>query len=177
MNKKGQSIDLNNPIGAIMGLIVFIFVVGALFTALGAISNSITQDQCKPYQEAAQQCQLQHESDLIALNQSTTLLDQCRYDYVELSNSTITRKDFEEVKGYFSQTQNEISTINKKIDGIDRIYNFYTIKNYSIALNIIFAFEILSFLFLKNEFAVAVFNWLRKKKKKKKDEHKLPDLN
>jgi len=168
MNKKGQSIDLNNPVGAVIGIFVFICVVIILLTAFNAISNSITQDQCKPYQESVEQCKIQHDSDLITINESKRLLEQCKNDYGILANSTITRKDFEEVKGYFSLTQNEIITINKKIDGIDRVYNFYTIKNYSLALNFVLSIEILSLLFLKNEFALAILNWIKKKRRTKK---------
>lgn len=170
MNKKAQTIDLNNPVGAIVGLFVFIFTMLILITAFTSINNSITQDQCKPYQETAEQYRIQHESDVISISESNRLLEQCKNDYVDLANSTITRKDFEEVKGYFNLTQNEITTINKKIDGIDRIYNFYTIKNYSIALNFILAIEVLSLLFFKNEFALAILNWIRGKGKKKEHE-------
>lgn len=172
--KKGQ-IDLNNPIGAIIGLFVFFIFAILIISIFSTLNNVITQDQCKPYQEEAERLKIQFESDQIIINQSKEFLEQCQSDYVELANNTITRKDFEEVKGYFSLTQNEINTINKKIDSMDRIYNFYTIKNYSFALNFVLAIEILSLLFWKNEFVLTIFNWLKRKEKKKKENREKKD--
>jgi len=168
MNKKGQ-IDMNNPVGAIIGLFVFIMFGIIAVTIISTMSNVITQDQCKPYQEEAERLKTQYESDQIIINQTKNLLEQCRSDYVELEVNTITKKDFEEVKGYFNLTQNEISTINKKIDGIDRIYNFYTIKNYSLALNLILGIELLSFIFVKSEFLQWIWGLTFSRKRNKKE--------
>ena len=169
MNKKGQQ-DIEKILGSIFGIfILFIFTIFVI-SIFATLNNTLTQDQCKPYQEEAERLKMQSELDNSTINQLNNLLNQCKFDYSELANSTITRKDFEEVKGYFNLTQNAISTINKKIDGMDRIYNFYTIKNYSFALNFVLAIEVLSLLFWKSEFALAVFNWIRRNKKPKKAE-------
>jgi hypothetical protein len=168
MNRKGQADDIGKIIGSIIGLFIFVIFGSAVIGIIFSTMSSISQDQCKPYQEEAERLKTQYDADQITINQTVSLLNQCKNEYIELENSTITKKDFEEVKGYFNLTQNGINTINKKIDGIDRIYNFYTIKNYSFALNIIFAIEILSLLLLKNEFALAVFNWIRRKRNKSK---------
>jgi len=162
-----------DPIKAIIGLFVMILFGTFAVIILSTMSNVISQDQCKPYQEDVARLKIQSELDQIIINQTRVLLEQCRNVYNILANNSITKKDFEEVKGYFNLTQSEIMTINKKIDSIDRIYNYYNIniKNYSIALNIIFALEIISLLFLKNEFALAVFNWIRKKKKDKREQN------
>ncbi len=164
-SKKGQeNID---PLQAIFGIIIlFIFSIFVV-SIFSSVTNTITKDQCKPFQEQAEQCKNNLNSCLIELNQTKSLLEQCRNDYIELENSTITKKDFEEVKGYFNLTQNEINTINEKIDSIDRVYNFYTIKNYSFALNFVLAIEVLSLLFWKNEFVLVIINWFKNKKKKK----------
>ncbi len=166
MNKKGQE-DIGKILGAIFGIfILFIFVI-IIINTFATVNNSITQDQCRPIQEQLGNCQIQLNSTLIAVNQTEGLLDQCNRDYGELENNTITRKDFEEIKGYFDLTKNEINSINNKISEVNRVYNFYTIKNYSFALNIVLGIEIISLLFFKNEVFLIIINWVKRKRKKK----------
>lgn len=161
-----------DPIKAILGLFVMVIFGAVAVIIISALSSVTNQDQCKPIQEQASQLATQVNADYLIINQTNLLLEQCRANYTSLANQTITRGDFEEIKGYFNLTQAEIETINKKIDGTNKIYNLYNIniKNYSIAFNIILSIEVLSFLLVKNEFAVAMFNWIRKKKKEKEHE-------
>lgn len=175
MNKKGQ-IDMNNPVGAIIGIFVFIIIGLMLVTFLSTISNVISQDQCKPYQEEAERLKEQAKLDNVTITQKQISLEQCKNDYMVLEGDTITKKDFEEVKSYFNLTHNTINTINKKIDGIDRIYNFYTIKNYSLALNLILGIELLSFIFIKNEFLQWIWGLTFGKKRKNKEKEELENV-
>jgi len=158
-----------DPIKAVLGLFGMIFFGIIAVIILSSLSSVTNQDQCKPLQEQVNQLTTQVNTDYVIINQTRLLLEQCRANYTSLANQTITRKDFEEVKGYFNLTQAGIETINKKIDGTNKIYNFYNIniRNYSLALNFILSIEILSFLLVKNEFAVAIINWIRRKKKDK----------
>jgi len=167
MNKKGQK-----EIGAIIGLIVFLLIGIPIIGVFSSITSNIGKDQCKPIQEKLDQFQLQVNSDQLIINKTNTLLEQCRTNYTDLMNQTITRNDFEEIKGYFNITQNKVDTLNKKVDGINRIYNLYniSINNYSFAFNIILSIEFLSFMLVKNEFLQWVWSITFERKKKKDNE-------
>ena len=167
MDKKGQG-DIGKLIGSIMGLFVFIIFGIAVVGIISNMFNTINQDQCKPIQEKSDQLQAQVNAAQLLINQTNILLEQCRFNYTNLANQTITRKDFEEVKGYFNLTYETVNTINKKIDNINRVYNLYNIniKNYSFGINIALTIEVLSLLLLKNEFIVYLIRkWKNRKKK------------
>jgi hypothetical protein len=161
-----------DPIKTVIGIFTLVIFGIIAVIILSSMSNIITKDQCKPLQEQVDQMSIELKSKDSLLNETTQLLLQCKLQYQELSNNTITRKDFEDVKGYFNLTQIQIDSINKKIDGINRVYNLYNINinNYSFAINIVFAIEVISLLFFKSEFLNLIISLAKKKKQKEKKE-------
>ena len=161
-----------DPIKTVVGIFVLIVFGLVAVTILSSMSAVITQDQCKPLQEQLDQASLELNAKNSLLNVTTSQLLQCKLQYQELSNNTITRKDFEEVKGYFNLTQIQMDNINKKIDGINRVYNLYNINvnNYSFAINIVFAIEVISLLLFKSEFLNLIIKIAKRKKKKENGE-------
>lgn len=172
-----MDIDLDNPIGAVIGIFVLIIFGIVAVSILSTLSNVITEDKCRPYQEQISQKDIQIGGLNTQINEVNSQLQQCRGDYQNLIEQNITKKDFEEVKGYFNVTQIQINNLNSRFDQLSE--NYYSVQNVvinkynvSIALNFVFALEILSFVLLKNELAMFLLNWVRKKRKKKEGEHK-----
>jgi len=172
-----MDIDLDNPIIAVIGIFVLIIFGIVAVSILSTMSNFITEDKCKPYQEQISQKDIQIEGLNNQIKELKLQLQQCRGDYQNLIEYNITKKDFEEVKNYFNLTQIQINNLNSRFDQLSK--NYYSVQNviinkyrFSIALNLVFALEILSFIFLKNEFTLFLVNWIRRKKKKKPEEDK-----
>ena len=167
-----MDIDLDNPIGAVIGIFVLIIFGIIAVSILSTMSNIITEDKCKPYQEQISQKDIQIGGLNTQINEVSSQLQQCRGDYKNLIEQNITKKDFEEVKGYFNVTQIQINNLNSRFDQLSE--NYYSVQNVvinkynvSIVLNFVFALEILSFVLLKNELAMFLLNLVRKRKKKK----------
>ena len=61
MNKRGE-INLDNPVGAIIGLFIFMIFGIIVVIIFSTMSNVISQDQCKTIQNRIVNCQIIMES-------------------------------------------------------------------------------------------------------------------
>ncbi len=159
-----------DPIKAILGLVSVFFSVLLVIFLFSYTNDTLIKDKCQPYQQQIDQNQITITSLNLTVNQTNKLLQECKDNYLELIKQNITKKDIEEIKGYYNITQIQIGELNQKFEQINtnylKIYNTIINKyDISFALNIVFSIEILSFLFLKNEFALIVINWFKRKKK------------
>ena len=154
-----------NPVEAIFGIIVLIIFGSIMAAVISSIGNSINPNQCKPLEDKSNQLQAQVDLDKVIINKTDSLLQECTQNYTILANNTITRNDFEEIKGYFNLTRVEMSGLNDKINNLKPNYSFYDIKvtNYSLAFNFALTLEIISLLFLKSEFVVFSYRKIKKK--------------
>jgi len=154
-----------NPVEAIFGIIVLVIFGSLIIGVLSSVSNSLNPNQCKPFEDKANQLQVQVDTDKGIIDKTNSLLQECNQNYTLLANSTITRSDFEEVKGYFNLTRTEMSGLNSKIDNLKPSYSFYDVKitNYSLAFNFTLTLEIISLLFLKSEFVIFSYRKIKKK--------------
>jgi len=177
MGKKGQGSD---PVAMIIGLFSVLIIAYVAIALLSLTSSMTTGNVCKDYQNQITQLNGQIAGLNSQLAETNSQLQTCSAEYNNLVEQNITKKDFEDIKGYFNITQIQINTINSRLDQINQ--NYYSTQNllvnqynFSVALNFVLALEFLSFTFLKNEFAVVAIEWVNKKKKarkKKKDEER-----
>jgi septal ring factor EnvC (AmiA/AmiB activator) len=168
--------DISKVFGAIISLVLvvsFLSVMGNMFTAMG-------EQKCQPYKDEI----IQKDTEITGLNaQNEELrkqLRQCQESYEKLVEENITKKDIEEIKGYYNITQYQISNLNQRIEQQNTNYvNFYNVllNNYRLSLTInlaigftLLGIEILSFVFLKSEFVMFVVNAILKYRRRKKDD-------
>ncbi len=174
MNKKGQIDFDGDPVKAIFGIIILLifgFVVIAVLTSMTSIFN---EQQCKPLQDQINLKDTQIAGLTAQLNETNNQLGICRSDYETLLKENITKQDFEEIKNYYNLTQIQINSLSQQFQSFidnnikieNNVYNRY---NISLTFNIVFALEILSFLLLKNEFALFMYNLIFKRKKEQNE--------
>lgn len=165
-----------------IGVPVAIFFLIIFSTVMINISAQFGEQQCQPYKDTISQ----KDNEILGLNSqlnaTNILLLSCNQGYSDLLKQNITKKDFEEIKGYYNLTQIQIANVNQKFDQFNQNYNSYysiLIKNYKISriINISVGFsligiELLSIALLKSEFVFFVLNAIRKRKKEedKKEE-------
>lgn len=77
MNRKGQVDDIGKIIGSIIGLFIFVIFGSAIIGIIFSTMSSISQDQCKPYQEEAERLKTQYDADQVTIDQTKSLL-ACR---------------------------------------------------------------------------------------------------
>lgn len=160
--------DFNNAIGPIIGIFLVALIVVPLLLTISAI---VTEDKCRPYQEQISQRDTQIAGLNKQINATNLQLQRCKTDYQSLIESNITKKDFEEIKGYFNITQIKIDSLNSRFNAVSN--NYYNIQNiiirqYNIsrAFNVVFGLELLSFVLLKNELVMFALKFIRKRLKK-----------
>jgi|SRR3989344_2841087 len=168
--------DFEKIIGLIVGVVALIFV-GTFMTI---IFSQLGDQQCQPYKDTINQKDTDINNLNLQINQTNFLLSQCRANYDELIKQNITKKDFEEIKGYYNLTNIQINNLDQKFQQFNENYNNYynvLIKNYKIskAINIsigfsLFSIEVLSLIFLKSELVWFVINAIRKRKQEPKKE-------
>jgi hypothetical protein len=157
---------------SIFGILLFLIVASVVFSQLG-------EQQCQPYKDTINQKNSEIDMWKGQLNETSRLLGQCKNDYEALIKENITKKDIEEIKGYYNLTQIQINNLNQKFEETNNNYfNFYKIllKNYQLSLTIniaigitLLSIEISSFIFLKNEFIMFVVQSIIKHKKRKEE--------
>ena len=175
MNKKGQIDFEGDPVKAIFGVIVLLIMGFIVIVLLNALTSVFQEQQCKPLQDQLNQKDTQIGSLSAQLNETSNQLTTCRTEYTNLLKENITKKDFEEIKNYYNLTQIQINSLSQEIrqfieNNIKIENNIYNKYNISLTVNIVFAVEILSFLLLKNEFALFLYNLIFKRRKNKENE-------
>jgi hypothetical protein len=154
-----------------------------LLAFFSTISSIYTEEKCRPYKEqlSVRDAEITRLNQL--LNETNSQLLKCRGDYQYLVEQNVTKKDIDEVKGYFNITQIQISNLNQKFEQITNSTtymenNYVSVFNINLALNIVLAFEFLSFVILKNELVVAIHNRLKKHYHKKEPKREdVPQIN
>ncbi len=153
MEKKSQ-VDLGGIITLVLFVVIAVPLLGALFSALGAVSHN---SECAP--EIAQVADLSNQINAVKAQASVAVdnYNTCANNYNELIKTNITKQDFTDIQNTLENTNLYINNINSKLDLLQNqsisfnkttIYNF----NLSLALNFILSLEVLSFVFVKNEF-------------------------
>ena len=158
----------------IAGIIYAIFAGIVMIIFISAISGVFTDLQCQPYKTKIQQ----KDSDIAQCNEQLSLtkseLDKSNEKYAELVRENITKKDFEEIKAYYNQTQIKLYYLDQKFDTVNN--NFYKIYNVmitkyriSIAINLFFVLDLISLAFFKHEIIFFSVSWIAKKLRRKKE--------
>ncbi len=157
---------------AIIILVVFLGAMGNLFSQLG-------DQKCQPYKDIISQRDTEIQGLNAQLTETEKQLTKCKTDYETLIKENITKKDIEEIKGYYNITQTQINYLNQRFDQTNENYfNFYQIllNNYRLSLTINIAIgitllgvEILSFFLLKSELVMFVIQSAIKHRQKKKE--------
>lgn len=168
--------DLTGIVSGIIAVIILITFLGSMI----AISSQFGEERCQPYKDTISQKDRDIATSNVALNQTGDLLNQCRAGYERLIKENITKKDIEEIKGYYNLTQIQINSLNQKFDVVNQNYfNFYKVllNNYRLSLTFNFAvgftllgFEVLSLVFLKSELVLFAIRAAIKHRAKKKEE-------
>lgn len=169
-------------IGKIIGAIGGIFVLIIFGTWMTIVLSQLGDQQCQSYKDTISQKEVEIGGLKSQINQTNELLQQCKNEYDKLINENITKKDVEDIKGYFNLTQLQINTITQKFEEINQNYNnFYSIVlnkyRWSITFNFfigitLLGVEIFSFAFLKSEFIMFIIESI-KKKRRQHEEHSL----
>ena len=149
-----------DDIGKILG--IFGTIIGIIFFGIFAsiILSQLGEQQCQGYKDTISQKDIEIGSLNNQINQTNNQLQQCNGEYDRLITENITKKDVEDIKGYFNLTQIQINTIN---------------QNFFIGISLL-GIEIFSLAFLKSEFVMFVIESIRRKRRK--NEHSpLPNLN
>ena len=175
-----------DDIGKILG--IFGTIIGIIFFGIFAsiILSQLGEQQCQGYKDTISQKDIEINGLKSQINQTNNQLQQCNEEYDRLITENITKKDVEDIKGYFNLTQIQINTINQKFEDINQNYNdFYSIVlnryRWSITFNFfigisLLGIEIFSLAFLKSEFVMFIIESIRRKRRK--NEHiSLPNLN
>ena len=165
---------------AVIFLIIFLGVMGTLFAQFG-------EQKCQPYKDTISQKDGEIQGLKTQFGETGNQLSQCKNDYETLIKENITKKDIEEIKGYYNITQVQINNLKQKIDQTNENYfNFYQIllNNYRLSLTIniavgitLLGIEILSFFFIKSELVMFVIQSAIKHRRKKKEEQNVKTRN
>ena len=168
--------DLAGIIGGIFAVVVLVIFLGAM----GTMFAQLGEQRCQPYKDTISQKEGEIQGLKTQLGETGNQLTQCKNDYETLIKENITKKDIEEIKGYYNVTQIQISNLNQRFDQTNENYfNFYQVllNNYRLSLTINIAIgitllgvEILSFFFLKSELVMFVIQSALKHRRKKKEE-------
>lgn len=147
-------------IWAIIGGLISLFIVGIVATML---LTALGEQQCQPYKDTISQKDAEILRLNSLLNSTNQQLGECNSKYDYLTKENITKKDFEDIKNYYNQTQIQISYLDQKFETINtnfyKTYNLF-FKQYkiSIALNVFFIVDLISFAFFKIEFVTYLFS-------------------
>lgn len=159
------------PIAVIITIIFLALLLIGILPIFSSLANINHAQQCAT--EIGQITDL--NSKINALNAErysiASQLNTCQNDYSTLIQYNITKQDFSEIKGelgqtnvYVNNTYSRLENIENKINNFSQtLYNF----NISLILNVFFAFEILSFILVKQEF----LQWIWEVKLKKRKEN------
>ncbi len=127
MNNFGQA-DIGAVVSAIFGIFVLILmVVYVIIPLLSMTSDNIREQQVQPYKQIIQQKDAEISSMKDQLSQTNKDLEQLNQTYEKLVRENITKKDIEEIKYSFNNTQSEINLLNQKFDIVNT--NFISVYN------------------------------------------------
>ncbi len=175
-----MDIDFDNPVGAIIGFIILLLIISAIVPVFTSLADIAHQSQCSS--EIAKIKDLGGQIDAIKAEKEgiSKTLESCQKDYSDLINYNITKHDFDEIKSSLNQTNIYVNNVYSRLDNVEnKINNFNRVTvnvfNFSFALNIVLAIEVLSFAFLKNEFLQWIWNITFRRHKKKKEEQNNAD--
>lgn len=160
-------------VGTILTIIVFVPVILTL-------SSALTKMQCSDYQQKIDQLQLEINklnSRVLELN-STAEFYKNQYFY--LTNSTVTKKDFVEIKAdinsillQLNNTRNEVYNINEQIINIQNIKNTYFVFAFVVSLNLaLIGLTLIDFTIFKMKYSKKIIEKLYGYRNKIKNEVK-----
>lgn len=165
---KGEE-DILKLISGIFGSILILMIAISAF-------NSLNEAQCQPYKDTI----AKRDIDISGLNQTivetNNLLDQCRNEYNRLITENISKRDIEEIKGYYNLTQIQIGSLEQKFETVSNNYNtiYMVILNQyqiSFVINLFFVLDLFSIAVFKNEIIFFALRKVKKRIKKPKNVH------
>jgi hypothetical protein len=154
-----------------------IFLVLFLFVVIPIIMHQLSELQCQPYKDTISRQEIEIQGLKSQLNEAYNQLNQCRENYDKLIKENITKKDIEEIKGFYNTTKIEINTLNQKFETINNSFvNVYNIliRNYiiSLVINVFFVIDLICIALFKNEIIIFSLTWIFSKIKKLKSKNK-----
>ena len=175
-----------DDIGKIIGAIGGIFILIIFGTLMFNVISQLGEQQCQGYKDTISQKDIEINGLKTQIEQTNNQIQQCRSEYDRLITENITKRDVEDIKGYFNVTQIQMNTINQKFEETNQNYNhFYSIVlnryRWSITCNFfigitLLGIEIFSFAILKSEFIMFVIESI-KKRRRKSEHNTLPPLD
>ncbi len=168
--------DVGKIIGGILAVIVFVAFMGVMATLFSQLGDQ----QCQSYKDTIAQRDNEIAGLKLQINSTNDLLNSCNQQYEDLIKQNITKKDFEEIKGYYNITQIQINNLDQKFETVvtsfNKVYNTVVwnyrvslIFNITIALTLL-SLEAFSFFFLKSELIMFVISSI-KKHRRREEEH------
>jgi malonyl CoA-acyl carrier protein transacylase len=161
---------------SIISFILFVFVVVPLVLhILSQFSDMLRQQQCQAYIQTIQQKDIEISGLKTQLNQANEALEELNQKYQQLIRENITKKDIEEIKILFNNTQSQINLLDQKFNIVNNnfisVYNqIFLFLGMSVILNIIFVFfilgDIISVAVLNVDIKKRIIDWIIKKIKK-----------
>ena len=153
--------DLFKLIGGIISLFVLAILAIYFLTAMSGL-------QCQSYKDTIAGKDNEIAQLKLQLNTSSQNIYECNNRYDQLIKENITKKDIEDIKNYYNQTQLEINYLNQRFDTVNnnfvRTYNtFFTQYKFSIAINLFFLVDLISFAFFKLEIVTYLFGLVFRK--------------
>lgn len=172
-----------NNIVSFVYLLVSAFVLTLililLIPFLSQFSEIFRQQQCQPYIQTISQKDVEISNLKDQLDQTNKALSDLSQKYERLIKENITKKDIEEIKLLFNNTQSQINLLNQKYDIVNNnfisVYNqLFLFFSLSIVLNIFLIFFIIGDLISVTVFKVDLkkkfIDWLISKIRRKNKE-------
>jgi len=161
---------MEDPIQSLYAIISVIIVLAVAGAAFGALNDLASQ----PYKDTIKQKDINIEGLNTQLNVTNNLLVICKEEYSRLITENITKKDIEEIKGYYNLTQIQINNLDQKFETAStNYYNIYNVilnqYQISLAINLFFVLDLFSFAIFKNEIIFFALGKAKKKIRKLKE--------
>jgi hypothetical protein len=167
---------LAGEVESFFGIISLVIVAVVMLIFISAIYSFNSDNVCAPYKS-----QISTKDTIISnLNSENNILNenltQCKNDYNYLVENEVTKNDIGLIRSDINYLHNQVFYLNQNFETITENQfsfqqNIVNNFNFSFVLNVVFALELLSFIFWKQEFILKLYKKI--KNRKKNDEEKV----
>jgi hypothetical protein len=136
----------NDPVGSIVTLMIVLVLLVFIIGVAAQFGSILTGDACKSYINTISQKEGEISGLKQQLNETNRQLTSCTNEYQRLITENVTKKDVDDLKGYYNLTLIQMNTLNQKFDQISNNYNTlqitYTTIYLSVAINLVLVIEL-----------------------------------
>ena len=171
MHNRGQS-----ELQTVAGVISLIITILILLYFASSFISLFRADQCREEIQQMRELTNKLQETQLALNDSEVTAAHWKAQYFNLTNTTITKKDFEELQLSVDKLVYGMNATRYELyDASQQITNVQNIQNTFVTLTIVFAITftltltaisltLIDFLFFKFEFTLKIMTWIHKKR-------------